>query len=587
MSTILTVKDQKFTQRLHNIRNASGRFRKVEAIETRKETKIKRLHGGFKTWNAKRKLQYDNISKENEPPAKRMTRAREVSTYKKDPSHYCHRDLPYGKDLQGDSLQSALKSLFDEYSTDIVINKLAPAANSQRNESLNSVVGSKNPKIRFYGGSESNDYRVSCSVSQVNLGYRLAPLKAVSISRLELLGALIGTRPTMQICSALKISTDEVTYWMDSMNVGCWLRGQSRECKPFIAHRVGEIHECSAPSQWRYVPTNANPADYGTRGLTVEDLASTVRVRACVHRFNVNCRRPADQRLKGEVTPLEISDAEEATVREVQAKTYAAEMETLRKNKQIPRQSTLAPLNPMLVNGILRSKTRLQNSDDLPHTHCCHLELASSLDTDALLNAFVRMAGRKGWPQQMLSDNGRNFVGASNELKDLVTAIDQDKVQRMTSNKGVTWKWNPPDGPHFGGVFESMITSAKRTVAAILSDAEMGGDFVPESVYSTPFSLRKRRRRVQEPTRHVWQRWMRENLPHIGSRPKWFFPVENIQVGDVVVVIDPNAIRRDWKVGRIERTYPGPDGLVRVVDVRVKDKVLKRPITRISPLEIQ
>lgn len=80
--------------------------------------------------------------------------------YKKDPSHYCHRDLPYGKDLQGDSLQSALKSLFDEYSTDIVINKLAPAANSQRNESLNSVVGSKNPKIRFYGGSESNDYSV-------------------------------------------------------------------------------------------------------------------------------------------------------------------------------------------------------------------------------------------------------------------------------------------------------------------------------------------------------------------------------------------------------------------------------------------
>lgn len=95
--------------------------------------------------------------------------------HKKDPSHYCHRDLPYGKDLQGDSLQSALKSLFDEYSTDIVINKLAPAANSQRNESLNSVVGSKNPKIRFYGGSESNDYRVSCSVSHVNLGYRYIP----------------------------------------------------------------------------------------------------------------------------------------------------------------------------------------------------------------------------------------------------------------------------------------------------------------------------------------------------------------------------------------------------------------------------
>ena len=104
---------------------------------------------------------------------------------------------------------------------------------------------------------------------------RLAPLKAVSIPRLELLGALIGTRLTMQICSALKISTHEVTYWVNSVNVGYWIRGQSREYKPFIAHRVGEIHECSAASQRRYVPTNANPADHGRRILTVEELADT------------------------------------------------------------------------------------------------------------------------------------------------------------------------------------------------------------------------------------------------------------------------------------------------------------------------
>lgn len=115
---------------------------------------------------------------------------------------------------------------------------------------------------------------------------------------------------------------------------------------------------------------------------------------------------------------------------------------------------------------------------------------------------------------------------------------------------------------------------------------QMGGDFVPESVDSTPFNLMKRWRRVQDLTRHVRQRWMREYLPHIASRAKWLFPAENTQVGNVVV-IDPNATRRDWKVGRIEQTYLGPDGLVRVVDVRVKDKVLKRSITRTSPLEIQ
>lgn len=181
----------------------------------------------------------------------------------------------------------------------------------------------------------------------------------------------------------------------------------------------------------------------------------------------------------------------------------------------------------------------------------------------------------------MLSDNGTNFVGASNELKDLVTAIDQDKVQRMTFNKGVTCKWNLLDGPHFGGVFESMIKSAKRAIAAVLSDAkvsdeelekifvgvesllgsgplttvsddpndnlvsnpnhfligQMGGDFVPESVDSTPFNLRKRWRRVQELTRHVWKRWMREYLPHIGSRPKWFFPVEKTFKSEMLLLL--------------------------------------------------
>ena len=80
---------------------------------------------------------------------------------------------------------------------------------------------------------------------------------------------------------------------------------------------------------------------------------------------------------------------------------------------------------------------------------------------------------------------------------------------------------------------------------------------------------------------------MWDYLLHIGSRPKWFFPAVTFRLEDVVVVIDPNAATREWKVGRIEQTYAGPDGLVRVVDVQAKDKVLKQPITRISPLEIQ
>ena len=86
--------------------------------------------------------------------------------------NYKHSDLPYGKDLYGDDLRKALERVFDEYCTDIVVAKLSPGSNSQRNEALNSVIGSKSPKIRYYGGSESNDFRVDCGISQVNLRYQ-------------------------------------------------------------------------------------------------------------------------------------------------------------------------------------------------------------------------------------------------------------------------------------------------------------------------------------------------------------------------------------------------------------------------------
>lgn len=106
---------------------------------------------------------------------------------------------------------------------------------------------------------------------------RLAPLKALSIPRLELMGALIGLRLTRQVCPMIDIEMDSVTYWVDSLNVGFWIRGQSREYKPFVAHRVGEIHDNSNPEQWCYVPTNLNPADFGTRGLTARELTESTR----------------------------------------------------------------------------------------------------------------------------------------------------------------------------------------------------------------------------------------------------------------------------------------------------------------------
>ena len=88
---------------------------------------------------------------------------------------------------------------------------------------------------------------------------------------------------------------------------------------------------------------------------------------AWVCRFINNCRKSAEQREKAELKPLELQNVEEFNIREVQSKVYSAEIEPLRRNKEILRGSTLAPFNPVLVNGILRSNTRLQCADDRPY----------------------------------------------------------------------------------------------------------------------------------------------------------------------------------------------------------------------------
>ena len=54
--------------------------------------------------------------------------------------------------------------------------------------------------------------------------------------------------------------------------------------------------------------------------------------------------------------------------------------------------------------------------------------MATALDTGAFFNAFVRMVARRGWPKNMLSDNGTIFVGAEKEIKELVGQLHHDKL---------------------------------------------------------------------------------------------------------------------------------------------------------------
>ena len=102
--------------------------------------------------------------------------------------------------------------------------------------------------------------------------------------------------------------------------------------------------------------------------------------------------------------------------------------------------------------------------------------MAYGLDTDSFLNAFYRMASRRGVPEEMFSDNDTNFKGADAELKSLARELDENKINQSIANKGVTGHFNPPLAPHFGGVHETMIKSAKKAIQAILGKADINDE---------------------------------------------------------------------------------------------------------------
>ena len=102
-------------------------------------------------------------------------------------------------------------------------------------------------------------------------------------------------------------------------------------------------------------------------------------------------------------------------------------------------------------------------------TRAVHLEVVHSMDTNSLLMAVQRFIDRRGKPALMRSDNGTNFVSGRKVLE-RTQILGSDHLKRGITDKGIDWVFNPPHAPHFGGVWERLVKSAKNALLVALID---------------------------------------------------------------------------------------------------------------------
>lgn len=255
-------------------------------------------------------------------------------------------------------------------------------------------------------------------VSFLGAKTKVAPLRPISIPRLELQAALMAARFAASIRREMSLTIARTWYWSDSTTVLHWIRTDPRAHNAFVANRLGEIDELTCLRDWRWVPTKMNPADAGTRdgelpdtseaGLwfqgpafireeedawpadktappaeedgakqfvgEVERAPTTIldaarfsswprllRTAAWMLRFVKRCR---GQIIKGPLTAPELQEAEIRMLQAEQKRAFAKELSALARSEAVGPASRIAGLNPFMGNdGLLRMRSRVQAAE--------------------------------------------------------------------------------------------------------------------------------------------------------------------------------------------------------------------------------
>ncbi|XP_032396233.1 uncharacterized protein LOC116704734 [Etheostoma spectabile] len=471
---------------------------------------------------------------------------------------------------------------------------------------------------------------------------RVAPMKVTTIPRLELTAAVVSVVVSNTLKEELGLTDIDEYFWTDSKVVLGYINNEARRFHTFVSNRIQKVRLSTTPEQWRYVPTDKNPADLASRGSSASKLVTSnwftgpqflwekelppavytvteiqigdpevkgvqtlnvqtkeqVSLSDRLSRFSSwykatqavarLLRRVKGNKSTGHSSVKEREDAQCIIIKDLQRQVYPEEIKLLVKEAQLPSQSKLRLMDVFLdQDGLLKVGGRLKNASlpalqkhpmiipkdhhitimimahyheqirhqgkgftineirsngfwipginrtvakyvrqcvkcrkfrrpaeeqrmaDLPtervdpsppFTYCgmdcfgpfhtkqgrkehkrygllftclscraVHIEMLNDMSTDAFINGLRCFLAVRGAVRQIRCDQGTNFVGAKNELKEALKQLDGNRITTFLAQRQCDFILNAPHSSHAGGVWERQIRTVRNVLRSTLS----------------------------------------------------------------------------------------------------------------------
>ncbi|XP_040172707.1 uncharacterized protein LOC120905736 [Anopheles arabiensis] len=327
-------------------------------------------------------------------------------------------------------------------------------------------------------------FRFEChgriEVSLVGSKARVAPLKYLSVPRLELQAAVMGCRIASSITSAHRETIRGSYFWTDSTDVIDWINADHRKYSIFVAHRVAEVLDTTNVDDWRWLPTKLNVADEAIKWTNLQHHLASERwfsgpefLQLPEAEWNIPRRVPSETseevRKKDRLKLVGIHIARPIFIDYERFSRWTRLVRTMAYECRTFSYTGIDYFGPMVIVNGRKTEKRWGVLFTCLTVRAVHIELVQSLSTSDCLMAVRSFMARRGTPIEIVSDRGTNFVGADRELKEAAERVDSAILNEFGSPDPV-WKFNPLAAPHFGGSWERMIQSVKRMLSRTLTE---------------------------------------------------------------------------------------------------------------------